>query len=320
MDWQDTPQQAEFRAKVRAFFEDNLPQRYREDAGPLRPHMIRASNGEEILATHADWGNDRYSEDPAVKGAADDWAKALAAEGYVASSWPVDLGGAGFHDARAVHLQRGTRARPARRASVGPARCSSAPCSWSTAGEEQKAKSMPPIAAGEIDWAQGYSEPGSGSDLASLQCRAVRDGDEFVVNGQKLWSQPLTSDAMYTLVRTDPEAPKHRGISFLMDRGPDGPRDHDGRAADHGRRLPRQRRDLLPRRARPGFQPDWRGEPGLVRRHDAHGLRPRQPLRHRRGPPGARPPRRLRPDGRGQTQVSRVADLPAVRGRDSPTA
>ena len=64
MDWQDTPQQAEFRAKVRAFFEDNLPQRYREDAGPLRPHMIRASNGEEILATHADWGNDRYSEDP----------------------------------------------------------------------------------------------------------------------------------------------------------------------------------------------------------------------------------------------------------------
>ena len=215
MDWADSPQQAEFRAKVRAFFEDNLPQRYREDVGPLRPHTIRASNGQEILATSAEWGTDRYSEDPEVKGAADEWANALAAEGYIASSWPVDLGGAGFTTIEQfIFNEERERAGAPRVGGTGAMFLGSLLMVYGS--EEQKAKYMPPIAAGGINWAQGYSEPGSGSDLASLQCRAVRDGDEFVVNGQKLWSQPLTSDAMYTLVRTDPEAPKHRGISFLM--------------------------------------------------------------------------------------------------------
>jgi alkylation response protein AidB-like acyl-CoA dehydrogenase len=83
--------------------------------------------------------------------------------------------------------------------------------------EEQKRKYLPRILAGEVAWAQGYSEPGSGSDLASLQTRAVRDGDEYVLNGQKIWtSDAHLADAIFTLVRTDPDAPKHRGISFLM--------------------------------------------------------------------------------------------------------
>ena len=215
MDWADSPQQAEFRAKVRRFFEDNLPQRYREDVGPVRPHTIRASNGEEILTTHADWGVDRYSEDPAVKGAADDWAKAMAAEGYIASSWPQELGGAGFTTLEQfIFNEERERANAPRVGGTGAMFLGSLLMVYGS--EEQRAKWMPPIAAGQIDWAQGYSEPGSGSDLASLQCRAVRDGDEYVINGQKLWSQPLTSDAMYTLVRTDHEAPKHKGISFLM--------------------------------------------------------------------------------------------------------
>ena len=81
---------------------------------------------------------------------------------------------------------------------------------------EQQAKYMPAIANGDIQWAQGYSEPGAGSDLGSLQLRALRDGDEYVLNGQKIWSTPQTADAMYALVRTDPDAPKHKGISFLM--------------------------------------------------------------------------------------------------------
>jgi alkylation response protein AidB-like acyl-CoA dehydrogenase len=215
MDFSDSSEQAEFRAKVRKFFEDNLPQRYRENLGPIRPHTIRASNGEEVFTTHADWSVDRYSEDPEIKKAADDWSNAMAAEGYIASSWPKDLGGAGFTTIEQfIFNEERERATAPRVGGSGAMFLGSLLMVYGT--EEQKAKWMPPIAAGKIDWAQGYSEPGSGSDLASLQCRAVRDGDEYVVNGQKLWGQPLTSDAMYTLVRTDPEAPKHKGISFLM--------------------------------------------------------------------------------------------------------
>ncbi|MBK7725947.1 MAG: acyl-CoA dehydrogenase family protein [Dehalococcoidia bacterium] len=82
---------------------------------------------------------------------------------------------------------------------------------------EQKARYLPAILAGETVWAQGYSEPGAGSDLASLSTRAVRDGDDFVLNGQKIWTSGAhTADSIFALVRTDPDAPKHRGISFLL--------------------------------------------------------------------------------------------------------
>ena len=76
---------------------------------------------------------------------------------------------------------------------------------------------MPKIAKGEVSWCQGYSEPGAGSDLASLQTRAIRDGDEFVINGQKIWtSGSAHADWIHVLTRTDPDAPKHRGGSYFM--------------------------------------------------------------------------------------------------------
>ncbi|MFM8409372.1 MAG: acyl-CoA dehydrogenase family protein, partial [Alphaproteobacteria bacterium] len=85
------------------------------------------------------------------------------------------------------------------------------------ANDEQKQEHIPKIVRGEIRWCQGYSEPGSGSDLASLQTRAVVDGDDFVLNGQKVWTSYADQcDWMFILVRTDPQAPKHEGITFLL--------------------------------------------------------------------------------------------------------
>ena len=83
--------------------------------------------------------------------------------------------------------------------------------------EEQKQHYLPPIARGEIRWCQGYSEPGAGSDLASLQTRCEDKGDHWLVNGQKIWtSYADKADWIFALVRTDREAPKHRGISFVL--------------------------------------------------------------------------------------------------------
>ena len=83
--------------------------------------------------------------------------------------------------------------------------------------EEQKQQHLPGITSGEVQWCQGYSEPGSGSDLASLQTRAVQDGDDFIINGQKIWtSQAHYSDWIFLLARTDPDAPKHKGISYFL--------------------------------------------------------------------------------------------------------
>ncbi|GBD11136.1 Putative acyl-CoA dehydrogenase FadE17 [bacterium HR23] len=83
--------------------------------------------------------------------------------------------------------------------------------------EEQKREFLPPIARGEVNWCQGYSEPGSGSDLASLQTRAVADGDDFIINGSKIWtSRAHRADWMFLLARTNPDAPKHRGITFFL--------------------------------------------------------------------------------------------------------
>ena len=151
--------------------------------------------------------------------------------------------------------------------------------------EEQKEPHLPRILSGEDAWCQGFSEPGAGSDLASLQTRAVRDGDDYVINGQKIWTSGAHhADWMFMLARTDPDAPKHRGISyFLLDMKTPG---ITVRPLINMAERPRLQRGLLRGRARPAPQLARRGEPRLVRRHDHARLRALVD-RHRRRPPPA---------------------------------
>jgi alkylation response protein AidB-like acyl-CoA dehydrogenase len=200
MDWSDTPEQAQFRTEVRTLIEAELPGRYRRGEGP--PERT--------------WEFDRKSEDPAAREAAEQWRVALTSKRWVAPQWPAEYGGAGLSAMEQFILNQ--ELAQAGAPNVGGSGVSLLGPTLIVHGtEEQKATYLPPILNGECAWAQGYSEPGSGSDLASLQTRAVRDGDDFIVNGQKIWTSGAhTADAIFLLVRTDPEAPKHRGISFLL--------------------------------------------------------------------------------------------------------
>jgi alkylation response protein AidB-like acyl-CoA dehydrogenase len=203
MDWRDTPEQAAFRAEVQTLVETRLPQRYRD---------LAAAGDLEGRA----WEWDRKSADPEVRRAAADWHQALSERSWVAPHWPKEYGGAGLSSMEQFILNQ-ELARAGAPSVGGSGVGLLGPTLIVHGTEEQKKHYLPPILNGEVTWAQGYSEPGSGSDLASLQTRAVRDGDDFVINGQKIWTSAAhTADAMFALVRTDPEAPKHRGISFVL--------------------------------------------------------------------------------------------------------
>ena len=145
------------------------------------------------------------------------WLERCAEKGLTAPEWPAEYGGAGLSrkEARVLHEEmKALRCRPPL---FNYGLLMLAPVLLEYGTDEQKAEHLPPIARGEIRWCQGYSEPGAGSDLAGLQCRAVRDGDEIVVNGQKIWTSDAdVSDWIFCLVRTNTEVPKHDGISFLL--------------------------------------------------------------------------------------------------------
>ena len=205
MDWSDTMEEAAFRQRVRDLVETRLPRRYRD----LAESDHRESN--------YPWAVDRASGDAERESASREWLEAVAAERWVAPHWPAEYGGGGLSWMEQfilnAELARANVAPPA--SNVGLSMLGPTLIVHGT--PEQKARFLPPILEGEIVWAQGFSEPGAGSDLASLQTRAVRDGDEYVVNGQKVWtSHAHYADWIMLLSRTDPEAPKHRGITFLL--------------------------------------------------------------------------------------------------------
>ncbi|WPN44703.1 MULTISPECIES: acyl-CoA dehydrogenase family protein [unclassified Pseudomonas] len=189
MDIQYTPAELAFREEVRAFLHDKLP-----------PELAAKGRLGKRLTKH-----DYVS-----------WMAALNERGWYASLWPAELGGTGWSEVQ-KHIFEDECAAfgappvlPFGVVMVGPVIIK-----FGT--EEQKAHYLPRILDGTDWWCQGYSEPGAGSDLASLKTRAVRDGDHYVVTGQKTWTtQAQFADWIFCLVRTNSEAQAQRGISFLL--------------------------------------------------------------------------------------------------------
>ncbi len=205
MDWNDSAEQAAFRTEVRQLIAERLPDFYRERA----THDLRDGA--------FPWQTDSTSNDPVRRDAANAWFAAVAEKSWVAAHWPREYGGGGLSAMEQYILKAEMAASGAPPVGSNVATSMLGPTLVVHGTDEQKARFLPSILRGEGVWAQGFSEPGAGSDLASLATRAVRDGDEYVVNGQKIW----TSFAHYAswialLVRTDPDAPKHRGISLLL--------------------------------------------------------------------------------------------------------
>ncbi|HJP66017.1 MAG TPA: acyl-CoA dehydrogenase family protein, partial [Actinomycetota bacterium] len=146
------------------------------------------------------------------------WQRMLFDAGYAGIDWPVDVGGRGASPAEQLIFLEETQAAGAPYVGVNFVGLLHAGPTIATEGTaDQKARHLPPILRGDEVWCQGFSEPGAGSDLAALSTKAVRDGDHYVVNGQKIWTSfAHVADFCELLVRTDPDAPKHRGITWLI--------------------------------------------------------------------------------------------------------
>jgi acyl-CoA dehydrogenase len=187
-----------FRTEVRAWLEANCP-----------PEMRTPPKDEEDRV----WGGRNADLTPPQRR----WLDAMASRGWTAPEWPVEYGGGGLSREEAKVLRQEMRRINARSPldSFGIWMLGPALLRYGT--EAQKQRFLPEIVRGEIRWCQGYSEPGAGSDLASLQTRAEDRGDHWIVNGQKIWtSYADKADWIFCLVRTDFTASKHEGISFVL--------------------------------------------------------------------------------------------------------
>src|SRR6516225_2226992 len=192
MDLRYGPEYEEFRTEVRRFLEA-----HRDDA----PHagIGRGANvsRERMIA----------------------WQRTLIEHGYAARTIPRAYGGYGATPdlVQSILIDEEFSRAGVSRGIAGQGASMLVPTLLEHGSEEQKQKYVGPTIRGELLWCQGYSEPGSGSDLASLQTRAAEDGDDFVINGQKIWtSTAREADMIFALVRTEPQAKKHEGISYLV--------------------------------------------------------------------------------------------------------
>ncbi len=191
------------------------------------------------------------------------WNRKLADAGYAAISWPAEYGGraAGVMEQVVLAEEMHRADAPAALNPIGLANIAPSIMTWGT--EEQKRTLLPRMQRGDDIWCQGFSEPDAGSDLASLRCRAVLDGDDFIVNGQKVWNTlGHFADYCELLVRTDPAAPKHQGITcLLVDMHLSGITVKPLTTLTGAARI---RRDFLHRRARPKIGSAGSHQPGLA--------------------------------------------------------
>ena len=190
MDFRDTAEEAKFRQDLRAWLAANLPEGWKE-------RDPSAGRTDEKVAR--------------------EWSRKLYQAGYSGLTWPQEFGGVGApYTHQAIFLEEVARAEaPDHIGVIGLGMAGPTIIAHGT--DEQKSRYLKNILSAEEIWCQGFSEPGSGSDLASLKTRAELDGDEFVVNGQKVWSSfAHIADWCILLVRTDASAAKHKGITYLL--------------------------------------------------------------------------------------------------------
>jgi len=188
-----------FGKETRAWLEANCP-----------PEMRRPVRGEE----DACWGGRHWVFQSDAQRI---WLERMGERGWTVPEWPREYGGGGLSRDQAKILRQEMHRLGCRPPLNSFGIWMLGPALLKYGSEQQKREHLPKIARGEIRWCQGYSEPGAGSDLASLQTRAELRGDDFVVNGQKIWtSYADQADWIFCLVRTDPAAPKHEGISFIL--------------------------------------------------------------------------------------------------------
>ena len=188
----------QFRDDTRQWLEQNAP-----------PEMSTPYKSQDELC----WGGKKGQYPAEVKR----WLAVMAERGWTAPMWPKEYGGGGLSKQEAKILAEEMGKLHLRPALIGFGLTMIGPLLLQEGSDELRKQHLPPIVRGEVRWCQGYSEPGAGSDLASLQTKAVRDGDVYVLNGQKVWtSYADKADWMFILVRTDFAAAKHNGITFLL--------------------------------------------------------------------------------------------------------
>src|SRR5829696_4327566 len=189
----------QFRADTSAWLEAHCPAEMRE---PMRSEK------------DACWGGRHWAFQSEAQR---QWLGVMAERGWTVPDWPKDYGGGGLTAAEAKVLKEEMARIGARSPLTSFGISMLGPALLKYGSEAQKKHYLPQIARGEIRWCQGYSEPGAGSDLASLQTKCEDKGDHWLVNGQKVWtSYADKADWIFCLVRTDPQAPKHKGISFIL--------------------------------------------------------------------------------------------------------